>query len=435
MKTRLLAWWDALHSSYWFVPVLMMLAAAATAAVAVSVDVHAGAITRHLDLFAASAAGARDMLTTVASAMMTVAGLTFSITIVALTVAAQQYGPRLLRNFMRDRVNQFVLGAFVAVFLYCLLVLGTIRADAQGGFVPYFAVTLGVVLGMLGLVVLAYFIHHISTSIHASQVVHMVAVEIDEGIERLFPEELGAAAPMPPPPLPEGTGDPVLAAATGYLQLVDGDGLVDAARAHDVVVRLAYRPGDYVVAGTPVATVWPRGTDALARRINDALILGAQRTPLQDVAFSIDQLVEVAVRALSPGVNDPFTAMTCIDRLVSALCRLARRRFPSPFRVDADGALRVVVEPPTFAALVDTAVDQIREYGRDSTAVTVHLIDALAVVADFVPGADEARAVLRQGAMLERGAAALGEAGDRDAVRDRGAALRARLAARGFTLP
>jgi uncharacterized membrane protein len=433
MKTRLLAYWDALRTSYWFVPTLMAIGAVGAALLSVTFDRRARELAGRFTVFAASPDGARAMLSTVASATITVAGLTFSLTIVALTVASQQFGPRLLRNFMRDLSNQIVLGSFVAIFIYCLLVLGAIRSPEEDAFVPYLSVTIGVGISILGLGVLIYFIHHVSTSIHAANVIEVVGREIDGAIDRLFPEHIGAAGPRPDGavPVPDGPGGAVCARGDGYLQAIDGDGLLEAARACDAVVRLECRPGDLIVAGNRVATVWPAAEASLAERINEALVVGVQRTDLQDLEFSIDQLVEVAARALSPGVNDPFTAMNCIDRLCSPLCRLAARELPSPARRDADGAVRLILRPWTFIGAVDAAFNQIRQYGRGSAAVTMRLLEALAILAGRVCRPDDAAAVLRQAEMIARGAEdGLAEPRDRAEAAERFARVRQRLAER-----
>jgi uncharacterized membrane protein len=256
-----------------------------------------------------------------------------------------------------------------------------------------------------------------------------VSQDLLSAIERLFPETLGhgGSEPQRPhdAPLPEKFRPevlPVSAARSGYLQAIDSDGLMQLATAYNLMLHVTHCPGHFVVPGTPLVTV--RSGDpvdqSLTDQIRDTFILGAERTLMQDVEFGVDQLVEVAVRALSPGINDPFTAMTCIDRLGEALCHLAERTLPSPSRFDDDGRLRVVAHPVTFAGMTDAAFDQIRQYGRRSTAVTIRLLEAIAGIAAHVSREEDRAALLHQARMIQRGSqAAIHEERDREDVEAR----------------
>lgn len=430
MSTRLIALWDALRGSYWLVPLAMTLAAVGLAMAALRVDEVWPEAGRGLGLVGPTPEGARATLSTIAGAMITIAGLTFSITIVALSVTTSQFGPRLLRNLMRDTGNQVVLGTFVATFVYSALVLGAIRSGAEEA-VPALATTLGLVLALASLGVLIYFIHHVSASLHASRVIHAVGLELDGAIGKLFPDLAEDGAADAAPEVPEIDGEGVIARRSGYLQAIDDAGLTELARRRDLVVRLEFRPGDYVTCGAVIATVAPAADEAVCAAIDGAFVLGEQRTSVQDLEFSITQLVEVAVRALSPSVNDPFTAIACIDRLGVSLGDLARRRITPPHRRDGDGRLRVVGKAWSFGGAVDTACDLIRQYGRGSAAVAIRLLEMLAVVADRVRSAEDGAAVMRQASMVDRGSEALPEAIDRDEVHRRYQVVREKLARRG----
>jgi uncharacterized membrane protein len=372
--------------------------------------------------------GARAVLSAIAASMITVAGVAFSVTIVALTLASQQFGPRLLRNFMRDKGNQIVLGTFIATFTYCLIVLRTIRSGSSE-FVPHISVTIGIFLALASLGVLIYFIHHAAVSIQAPEVIAMVARDIADGIERLFPEHLGDALKEGYAGLSEEIvkdfeirGDVITAGEGGYLQSINGAMVMKVAEKSDLVLFLKCRPGDFVVPGGELAKSQPCGrvNDSMTNEIRGAFIFGTQRTHLQDLEFSIEQLVEVAVRALSPGVNDPFTAINCIDRIAAALCVLAQRSFPSPLRHDEEGKLRVIAKPVTFAGIVNTAFDPVRQYGRSSVAVTIRLLEAIATVARCLCRAEDRKALLNQALMIERGShQALPEERDRAALDER----------------
>jgi uncharacterized membrane protein len=364
--------------------------------------------------FTGGAEGASSLLGAIAGSMITIAGVVFSMTLVALSLASSQLGPRLLRNFMRDTTTQMVLGTFVATFLYCLLVLRTIRRAEEVAFVPHLSVTFGVLLAVVSVGVLIYFIHHVSVSIQANEIVARVGTELIEGIQRLFPKNIGQGAPRIPAEPPDAgfleTFDresrPIGSAGDGYLQFVDGDALIALAMQEDVVIRLERRPGHYVVATRPLALVWPgnKVTDQLIDRINSAFALGNQRTSGQDVEFAVNQLVEIAIRALSPGVNDPFTAMVCVDHLGSALCRLAELDMPSPYRHDTQEKIRVITPVFTFPDVTDAAFNQIRQYGRSSTAVTIRLLETIAEVAGSVHRPEDRAALLRHAKMIARGA-------------------------------
>ena len=268
MKAHLLKYWDRLRSSFWFVPAIMAAAAVALAFATVALD-KAVTVDRWLQAqswtYTGGAEGASLVLGTIASSMITIAGVVFSMTLVALSLASSQLGPRLLRNFMRDTTNQLVLGTFVATFVYCLLVLRTIRRADEVAFVPHLSVTFGVLFALVSLGVLIYFIHHVSVSIQADEVVARVGAELVQGIDRLFPEQMGHAEPRPAG-APSHAGltaefdreaRPVGAAEDGYLQFIDTDALMTLATQEDVLFRLERRPGQYVVMGCALVMVGP----------------------------------------------------------------------------------------------------------------------------------------------------------------------------------
>ncbi len=416
MKTLLLKYWDRLRSSLWFVPAVMACLAVALAVCAVELDkaIAENWVQRLGWIYSGGAEGASLLLGTVAGSMIAIAGTVFSMTLVALSLASSQLGPRLLRNFMRDTANQLVLGTFVATFLYCLIVLRTVRRADEVAFVPHLSVSIGVLLAMVSIGVLIYFIHHVSVSIQADEVVARVGKELEEGIDRLFPGHLGkpvsevskAPSEAELPATFAREARPVGALADGYLQLIDADALMALAAEDDLLLRLERRPGHYLVKGRAMVMVWPgdRVNETLVEELNAAFVLGDQRTAAQDVEFSFNQLVEIAVRALSPGINDPFTAIACVDRLGSGLCRLARRNMPSALRFDLHGRLRLVAPGPTFAGIVDVAFNQIRQSARSNPAVAIRMLDAIAQIVRHVQSAPDAVCLQRHAGMIVRGA-------------------------------
>lgn len=437
MKTKLINTWDAIRSSFWFVPGLMAGISIALSFGTVAID---EAADYELDqgivwIYAGGPDGARILLSTIAGSMITVAGVVFSLTVLTLSLASSQFGPRLLRNFMRDQGNQIVLGTFVATFIYSLLVLRTVRGG-EDEFVPLVSVTLAIVLAMASLAVLIYFIHHVSASIHATNVIATVSRDLEKTIDRLFPSTVGYGTSEQESEnaesIPEGfdrEAQPIAAASSGYLQAIDNDGLIALAMERDLLLRLERRPGDFVVQGCVLALAWPaeRIDEEAACEVQRAFILGAQRTPTQDIEFAIDQLVEIAVRALSPGVNDPFTAMACVDYLGATLIQMLERPMPSSCRYDEGGNLRVIAEVSTFAGIVDAAFNKIRQYARCSASVTIRLLETIAEVAARARNDQQREALLRHATMIASGSReALAEEEDREDVQERyRAALRA----------
>ncbi len=434
MKTKITNIYEKLRSSYWFLPAVMAILAVALVGLMAYLD-QQNDRSGLIDLSwinLTGAAGARAILSTVASSMITVTGIVFSITIVTLSLASQQFGPRLLQNFMRDRGNQFVLGTVTSTFLYCLLMLRTVSANGSDRFVPHLSILVAVLLGVLCVGVLIYFIHHVAESIQVDNVIASVSRDLVAGIERLFPdrtsEEVGSReiGYTLEELLPESFDEqlrPVPSLTSGYLQAVDLPGMVALAEKKDLVIRIAHRVGHFIVAGAPLVEVWPgeaAGAKELATALNDLFITGHKRTTEQDLEFPINELVEIASRALSPGVNDPFTAISCIDHLGASLCDLAQRVFPSVLRKDGEERVRVLVYPTTFGGFVDAAFDQIRQYGRSHASVTLRLLENIRVIMPFTRYPEQREALLRQAAMIERGShGGLPEEADRREVHTR----------------
>ncbi|HUG00505.1 MAG TPA: DUF2254 domain-containing protein [Longimicrobiales bacterium] len=432
-RAALLKSWEDVRSSYWFIPTIMALGAILLSIVAVYVDSTIGSdwLGAVPWLYENRPAGARDLLSTIAGSMITVAGVTFSITIAAVAYAASQFGPRLLTNFMGDRGNQVTLGVFISTFLYCLLVLRTIRdpsevsarvaldatvAAAETAFVPHTAILVGLALAVLSVGVLIYFIHHVPQSIHVSNVIAAVGRDLIEGIDGLFPEEVGEdarAAARSREPGRAGAGpdarprdlspDPappdavaVRARATGYVQRLDVGGPAEIAEEHGLVVRLVLRPGDFARDGQPLAYAWPasRVTEEVVERLRGAFALGIKRTHAQDVVFLVHELAEIAARALSPGVNDPFTAAACIDWLSAAGAALAARVAPDWKRVDASGEVRVMARPLDFADFLGEGFGRIQPYVARDVNACLHQLEALAgMAAQLESAADRAEAL------------------------------------------
>lgn len=410
--------WDTLQSSYLFLPAVIVTIAIALALTMLTLDRQGyyGPLEKWGWMYSGGTDGARALLSAIAGSVITVAGTAFSITIVALQLAASNFGPRLLRNFMQDVGNQVVLGTFIGTFIYCLLVLRTVRAegDDYSSFIPQISVTVALVLAFASISVLIYFIHHAATIIQASHVICEVSTDLDRAIDRLFPEKIGQGlsqvgqkvAEIPTNFDTDAYG--VRSNSSGYLQAIDNDRLMQIALKNDLLVRLEFRPGKFVVQGSDLVMVYPGGKvdRKLTKQLRDVFILGKDRTEQQDVEFPIHQLVEIALRAISPAVNDPFTAIRCIDRLSAGLSRLAMRDFPSPYRYDNQENLRVIAQPVTFAGLTDAAFNQIRQYSTSDVAVTIRLLEAIATIARYTKDRQNCAALRRHAEMIVRDSSA-----------------------------
>jgi uncharacterized membrane protein len=383
--------WIYLKSSLWFVPGLMIAAAIAIALLLISIDgrVNRAWLAGYPRLFGAGADGSRGMLTAIASSMLTVAALIYSLTISALAQTSSQYTPRILRNFMGDRANQIILGYFVSVFAYCLIVLRTIRGGDEGAFVPSFSVLMGLLLALGGIAVLIWFIHHIASSLQAMTIVQRVAEETLAAVEQLFPESLGEAAEehgrAEVGMLPTAAAwQAIPAEATGYLQGVESEQLMALAQQHNLLIRIEHPIGEFVVKQTPLLSLAGSSNDTPDKKIIGQLTrlfsIGRHRTIEQDVGFGIRQLVDIALKALSPGVNDTTTALVCIDYLSAVLAELAGRRFPSLYRADGE-TVRVIAPAPSFTDYIARAFDQIRISGKGNVAVFERLLEAQATIA------------------------------------------------------
>lgn len=388
--------WQRVRDSLWFIPTLMTVAAAVLAMVMVRADQWLLSSPEAAELwwlFGGSPEGARGVLVAIAGSLITVTGVVFSITIVALQLASSQFTPRVLQNFTRDRGNQLVLGVFIGTFTYTLLLLRTVRAstdDGADGFVPAAGVTLAVVLALVSIGFLIFYIHHVARSIEASTIVDRVTHETLGVIRARFPEpeEDGEGAGEDgdadgdsggdedaSPQAPAGPAAEVRSRRSGYVQIVRLHRLIELADEAGLVIRVDAAVGDFVLAGETLASVWPR--DAAGERtieaIRNTFAFGDRRTLPHDVELGLIQLSDIAVKALSPGINDPTTAMMALDRVAELVVALGTRPRRES-RTGADGTLRLLVPTLDFPRVVEVAFGQARRYGGRDTALLLHLV-------------------------------------------------------------
>lgn len=415
--------WNKLTSTFWFVPVLLLFLSIVLSIVLVILD-NAVSIPQEgwVRFFLVNSAdSSRSILTTISGAMIGVAGTVFSVVLVALTLASSQFGPRLIKNFMYVRLNQVVLGSYISTYLYCLLVMNAIKGNDDYSFIPSISILFAILAAMANIILLIVFIHKIAVSIQADRVISDISTLISKQVQTLFPEKMGEELKD------DADFDPkfamsayqkrisITAEKSGYIQYIDSEYLLDFVSKQHSLVQLHNRAGSFLVRGAEVGVLFTNADwdDETLERINDQFVVGRTKTSQQDLEFSIHQMVEIAARALSPGVNDPYTAITCIDNLTSTMCYLAEAQFPSTYRFDKDGNLRVIADVFDFEGVLDAAFNQIRQFSEGSTAVIIRLVEALGVILTFTKKESQKKAVIKHVEMVLRlGKASIKEKND-----------------------
>lgn len=419
--------WDELRASFGFLPGLAMLVGIALGVGVPAVD---GALDLQVTLFAfEDPESARSLLSTIATVTVTVAGLAFSVTVVGLTLASNQLSPRVLRTFRGDRTSQVTLAVFLGTFLYCVVVLVRLGAGDTADAVPSLSVSLAIVLAVVAFGLFAKFISHIIGMLQPSSVIAVISDDGRRSIDHRFPAGIGEEPDDPAEAFAAADRRMrsqvprlVRAEGSGYLTLMRGQALVGAAASCDGLVRQVAPLGDYVVRGDVLAEVWcgdGLAGDDLAGRVSGAFDLGPQRTVVQDVAFPIRQLADIALKGLSPGVNDPTTAENALDVLTVLLVRFAESDQPSNVRVDGDGRPRLVARAPDLDDLARLGFEQVRVFAAGYPVVSVRMLELLerirrAARAAGLPHGE----VLRQAGLLRAGAGdQLPTAADQERVR------------------
>jgi len=405
VKVRLQGWWDDLRDSLWLIPTVTVLLAASLAPLLAILEPLPETIPDGL-VFTGTPDGARAILSSLAGAIITVVGLVFSLTVVALQMAASQFTPRLLRTFLRDRRVQVVLSGMVGSAVYSVGVLRLVRTSGEGvdPFVPRLAVTVALLFAFVAVGLLLFFLHHVTQHLRVDVVMNEIVTFSVRQLDKvpssrgMLPDRL---APDPP-----GHAVPIWARRDGYLQLVDVDGLAADARSAGIRVRLRPTLGDWVTAGTTLAWAWgeedgngPGDREEVTALVHRHLHLGVDRTESTDLAFGLRQLQDVATRALSPGVNDPTTAVLAVTQMSAVLCRYAAHPLGDDV-VEDDGDVRAAAPRPGFGALLELAVGATRRYGRQDPEVLVALVTMLLDLAEHV--ADSAPRVAEIEAQLDR---------------------------------
>lgn len=400
MKTRLLNLIDDFRESFWFSPAVFGVVATLFAFGLLKLDASLSLTGQSSTWFVRDAQAAQQILTAVASSVMTLAGVVFSITLVALSIASSQFGSRLLRCYMMESKADHLAGLLLSTGLFCYVVLHQVNDGDDGGvtFVPQYSVAAAALLGFMSVAMLIWFVHSTALNIQAPRLIATVSQDLDDAVDRLIPEssekadsEYSSEQECPdsttctsPTEKPAFT---VHSPADGYIEGIDEEELVELAARHDLVVRLCQHPGNFTTQLTVLAEIFcQKDCDEdlqadITAQIHGCVVVGLRRTPRQDVTCSMIELVEVATRALSPGVNNPFLALNCIDRLSATMSRIAGRSFPDSMLCDHEGTARLFAVRPTFDDYMTDAFAQIRQHGSGSVAVAIRLMEGLQRIA------------------------------------------------------
>ena len=425
---------EEFRTTFWVVPSIMVVVAALLFVVTFEIDLAAfhHELTLPFWIRTGSADADRQVLIAIAAAVITVIGVVFSITILALTLASQQFGPRMMRNFVRDTGNQVTLGIFVGTFVFSVLALGSISSAASGDFVPHLSTSVAEALLLVDLGVLIYFIHHIAKSIQLPEVIAGIADDLMKSIDSEFPDRLDGYSTSAGPAhagksvpellnLIEQQGAVVPSQVSGYIQYVGYSQLIDIATRTDSFIRLEHRPGHYLGQRRALARVYPpSAAPEVSRALSKAHVTGPHRTLVQDPVFAIDQMVEIGIRALSPAVNDTFTALTCIDWLAAGLSEISGRVLDEGVYRDNSGKVRLIEYDPSYARMVNRAFDKIRQAASAMPAVLIRLLDSIGSIM-LDTKTSEQRAVLRRQAdmVLRLSEATVHEPNDLEEIRFR----------------
>jgi uncharacterized membrane protein len=388
--------WDLLKVSFWFAPALMALGAVLLAWGMYWIDslIPNEMLATSRFVLAGTPGEIRSSLIGMAGTILATAGVVFTLLTLPLSTVASQYGSRLLRVFLGDRTTQFVLGMFVATFVYCVAAALSIPPAEVQPEAPQITATVGLLLMMATFATLILLVQHISTMLQAPNIAAAAGARLMEVVQTEIPDEVtridekrqtGQGVTDTPRIESAGMGTdgtPIRVRQAGYIQYIDPEAMLTLAREKDLVIRLQHKPGHFVWSGVVVALVWPAGRvdEQLEGQIRRAFRLGNTRTPTQDIEYAVNQLVEMAVRAMSPAINDPFTAMTCLDYIAEGLALFVRQGEKRSHYYDLEGRLRLILEPVTFSELLGAAFDMLRHASCDNTSVLLHMLGAIDVI-------------------------------------------------------
>ena len=397
--------WDRLKVSFWFAPVVMSLIAILLAWLMYYLDslIPNEALAESRIILSGTPGELRSVLIGMATTILATAGVVFTLLTLPLSTVAAQYGSRLLRVFLGDRTTQLVLGTFVATFVYCLAAALTILPAEVEPDGPQLTVTFGLFLTLASFSSLILLVQHISTMLQAPNIAAAAGAELQDVVLSEIPDQIIGrddcknGSMILPDSLLEENGYVVRVRQAGSIQYIDPHYLLTLAGEHNLVIRLLRKPGNIVWRDTQVALVWPADQvdEDLDRQIRNAYRIGNGRTPTQDVAYAVNQLVEMAVRAMSPAINDPFTAMTCLDHIGEGLALFIRQGEKSSCYYDQNNQLRLILDPVTFTELLTGAFDMLRHASCDNASVLLHMLDVIDAIGQEVNSPKTRQELLR----------------------------------------
>jgi uncharacterized membrane protein len=407
---KLLFYWKQLKATFWFLPMLIISFSIFLSVGLVSLDNNINiSFEGWMRFFLVNSSdSARSILTTISGAMIGVAGTVFSVTLVALTLASSQFGPRLIKNFMYVKLNQIVLGSYVSTYLYCLLVLNAIKDNDDYTFIPAISIFVAILATVFNIILLIIFIHQIAISIQADRVVSDISNFIENQVENLFPKKIGEymnedmfidTAKI----ISQYKHSTILKSPkSGYLQNIDNQALLKIVEKYNSLIEINYKTGDFFVKDLEIGVIHSHELleENAINQLLSQFVIGKTKTAQQDIEFSIHQMVEIAARALSPGVNDPYTAISCVDHLTAVMCYLGEAQFPSKYRYDQSKQLRVIAENLDFEGVLDAAFNQIRQFSTGSTAVIIRLMEAQITILKFTKTKSHKKALIKHAEMI-----------------------------------
>jgi len=431
---KLVFYWKELLATFWFLPILIICLAIVLSIVLVKFDNFISiSEDQWIHFFLVNDSNsARSILSTISGAMIGVAGTVFSVTLVALTLASSQFGPRLIKNFMYIRLNQIVLGSYIATYLYCLLVLSSIKDTDGYSFIPSFSILLAIFAAIANIILLIIFIHNIAVSIQADRVVSDISDFIGKQLEDRYPEKIDEGEKLIKEPNINSITSAyssqisIKAPSSGYLQYISSDALVNLASEQDSILIIHHRAGNYLVSKIEIAELYcnSKWEQEKIDMLVDQFVIGKTKTPQQDLEYSIHQMVEIALRALSPGINDPYSAIACIDNLSSAMSYLAQAKFPSKYKYDDENNLRLIIKTLNFEGLLDKSFNQIRQFAAGNTSVIIRLIEALTTIQYFVKTNKQKEAIVKHTKMiLSCGEQSINEKNDLEVIKEKAKTL------------
>jgi len=410
MQTKISTSFEQIRGDYWVVPALMIIGSIILSIVTYHID-----RTIQIDLLQSISwlgvndpEAARSYLSVISGSMISTTGVTFSITIAALVQASSQLGPRLLSNFLRDRGNQIVLGTLLATFTFCIFILKSISNTAEFVFIPHLSIAIATIFTILSIGALVFFFHHVSTSLQANYVISQVGAELQQAIRKIYPEkmeypqEYNLINPEDIPKIIPEESYRIKSTEGGYLQAIDSKTLIEIAEENDCIMITELRPGEYTSEENTLVSIYPMSDkiEELKDKINNAFILGEERLRLQDIKYSIEQLVEIAIRALSAGINDPYTAIACIDQLTSGTIELFKRSITEGYYYDSGGKLRLVTKSLTFTDLIEIMYTEIRRNSSTNVTINIKLLESIASIIPHARTKDQRNVLKKQADIL-----------------------------------